>query len=217
MTVQLWYHVSMWLSGIWQRWIVIWASHAIKPLNQSCNDFFGNNAQKEGDRRKRTSDLARTRTYTLLQSLSHELSVPVANSSSLPSPYVPVIGVPLYSEHLGPTPRSWYSDGNGLSGRPACSGDPRSCGGWVSFLCLASMCDIIVTWLDSCHQLYSKPTHTNRYLDFQSHHPVAHKITVVKTLNLRAKNLPSMESCPGPEVERLSPEVKRTAAPPSSS
>ena len=211
MTVQLWHHVSMWLIGIWQHWIVIWASHTIKPLNQSCNDISGNTAQKEGDRRKRTSDWARTRTYTLLQSLSHELSVPVANPSFLPSPYIPVIGVPLYSEHLGPTPRSWYS------GRPARSEGPRSCGEWVSFLCFASMCDIIVTWLDSCHQLYSKPTHTNRYLDFQSHHPVAHKITVVKTLNLRAKNLPSMESGPGLEVEQLSPEVSRTAAPPSSS
>ena len=63
-------------------------------------------------------------TYTLSQSFSHELSVPVANPSSLPSPYVPVTqGVPLYSERLGPTPQSWYSDGNGLSGRPACSGD----------------------------------------------------------------------------------------------
>ena len=36
-----------------------------------------------------------------------------------------------------------------------------------------------------------KPTHTNKYLDFSSHHPLAHKIAVVRTLYTRAQALSS--------------------------
>ena len=39
--------------------------------------------------------------------------------------------------------------------------------------------------------VYRKPTHTDRYLDFQSNHPIAHKIAVIRPLNHRAKNFPS--------------------------
>ena len=66
------------------------------------NDFFGITAQKEGDRRKRPATKLKPRTYTLSRSFSHKLSVPAA-ILHLPSPYVPVAGVPLYSDRLRPT------------------------------------------------------------------------------------------------------------------
>ena len=37
--------------------------------------------------------------------------------------------------------------------------------------------------------VYRKLTHTNKYLDFSSHHPLQHKISVIKTLFTRACNL----------------------------
>ena len=36
-----------------------------------------------------------------------------------------------------------------------------------------------------------KPTHTNRYLDFSSHHDIKHKISTTSTLLFRASSLPS--------------------------
>ena len=39
--------------------------------------------------------------------------------------------------------------------------------------------------------VYRKPTHTDKYLDFNSHHPAQHKRSVVNTLLDRAKNMPS--------------------------
>ena len=39
--------------------------------------------------------------------------------------------------------------------------------------------------------VYRKSTHTNRYLDFASHHPIAHKIAVIRTLHSRAEAISS--------------------------
>ena len=34
--------------------------------------------------------------------------------------------------------------------------------------------------------VYSKPTHTDQYFDFESHHPIFHKRSVISTLLSRA-------------------------------
>ena len=39
--------------------------------------------------------------------------------------------------------------------------------------------------------VYCKPTHTDKYLSYDSHHPVSHKRSVAKTLLQRAESLPS--------------------------
>ena len=39
--------------------------------------------------------------------------------------------------------------------------------------------------------VYRKPTHTDRYLDFSSHHNIKHKISTASTLLFRASSLPS--------------------------
>ena len=51
-------------------------------------------------------------------------------------------------------------------------------------------------------EVYRKPTHTERYLSFDSHHPTAHKRAVVKSLTDRAKAIPS-------SVDQQSKEMKR--------
>jgi hypothetical protein len=39
--------------------------------------------------------------------------------------------------------------------------------------------------------VYRKPTHTDKYFSYDSHHPVSHKRSVAKTLLQRAESLPS--------------------------
>ena len=54
--------------------------------------------------------------------------------------------------------------------------------------------------------VYNKATHTNQYLSFRSHHPMAHKVAVVRTLMTRAENLSSSG------VERTEEEKRVTDA-----
>ena len=51
--------------------------------------------------------------------------------------------------------------------------------------------------------VYRKPTHTDKYLDFSSHHPIAHKASVVKTLFSRADTLSSSPTNISDEQERI--------------
>ena len=38
-------------------------------------------------------------------------------------------------------------------------------------------------------QIYRKPTHTNQYLNFCSHYPIEHKLSVMRTLLERSQSL----------------------------
>ena len=61
--------------------------------------------------------------------------------------------------------------------------------------------------------IYRKPTHTDRYLNFQSHRPMAHKIAVIRTLNHRAKNLPSTPTAAAEEERRAARALKKNGYP----
>ena len=56
--------------------------------------------------------------------------------------------------------------------------------------------------------VYRKSTHTEKYLDFNSNHPIAHKLAVIRTLNHQAHNLPSSPSAMNEEEERITQALK---------
>ena len=111
-------------TGMSENWIILYKFFLSRF--KRCKDYSESTAQEKGNRRKRISDWAWTwdlHSFAKLQ--PHEPSVPATSCRSqpqifrLPLPYVEVVGVPLYSDPLRPTPQGWYSvcDGNGLSGR----------------------------------------------------------------------------------------------------
>ena len=51
--------------------------------------------------------------------------------------------------------------------------------------------------------VYRKPTHTDRYLDFNSRHPMCHKRSVVSTLLRRAQSIPSTQKGKREERKRV--------------
>ena len=65
-----------------------------------CNIPSANTAQGKGDRRKRTSDQALTRDLHSFMEFSHMSYRSQSQILHLPSPYVPIVGVPLYSDRL---------------------------------------------------------------------------------------------------------------------
>ena len=52
--------------------------------------------------------------------------------------------------------------------------------------------------------VYRKPTHTDRYLDFSSHHPLTHKMSVIKTFFSRAHSLSSSATDKQEEHKKIS-------------
>ncbi len=52
--------------------------------------------------------------------------------------------------------------------------------------------------------VYRKPTHTDRYLDYASHHGMKHKISTATTLIHRSLNLPTTEDSKSEELKHVS-------------
>ena len=57
-------------------------------------------------------------------------------------------------------------------------------------------------------EVYRKPTHTDQYLRFDSHHPLEHKLWVIKTLQHRAKAIPTTTQGTMKEQEHLKTELR---------
>ena len=55
---------------------------------------------------------------------------------------------------------------------------------------------------------YRKATHTEKYLQFNSHHPTQHKRSVARTLLDRAKNIPSTDADKLSEVQHVIDALK---------
>ena len=56
--------------------------------------------------------------------------------------------------------------------------------------------------------VYRKATHTDKYLQFNSHHPTQHKRSVARTLLDRAKNIPSTDADKVSEVQHVVDALK---------
>ena len=63
--------------------------------------------------------------------------------------------------------------------------------------------------------VYRKATHTDKYLDFSSHHPLSHKIAVVRTLCSRAETHSSLASSLLHEANHVSSALRLNGYPPA--
>lgn len=52
-------------------------------------------------------------------------------------------------------------------------------------------------------EVYWKPTHTDQYPHFDSHHPLGHKLSVIRTLDYRAEKIPSIREEKWKEQKRV--------------
>ena len=63
------------------------------------------------------------------------------------------------------------------------------------------------------YAVYRKPTHTDRYLNFRSDHPLQHKKAVIKTLLCRAERLTASEANYKEEINRVQLALKNNGYP----
>ncbi|XP_071848595.1 uncharacterized protein [Apostichopus japonicus] len=61
--------------------------------------------------------------------------------------------------------------------------------------------------------VYRKPTHTDHYLQFGSHHPLIHKLGVIRTLHYRADTIISDQSDIPSEKDHIEGTLKRCGYP----
>ena len=62
-------------------------------------------------------------------------------------------------------------------------------------------------------EIYRKPTHTDQYLQFDSHRPLQHKLGVNRTLNHRARNIPTSRKAKKKEDRHLKTALKACGYP----
>ena len=61
--------------------------------------------------------------------------------------------------------------------------------------------------------VYRKPPHTDKYLDFNSNHPMQHKRSVARTLLQRAQKIPSNQTEKSSEVKHIFSALKANGYP----
>ena len=62
-------------------------------------------------------------------------------------------------------------------------------------------------------QVYRKPTHTYHYLQFGSHHPLIHKLGVIRTLHYRAETIVSENNQISKEKDHIKKSFKNCSYP----
>ncbi|KAJ7329127.1 hypothetical protein JRQ81_015301, partial [Phrynocephalus forsythii] len=62
-------------------------------------------------------------------------------------------------------------------------------------------------------EVYRKPTHTDQYLLFDSHHPLQHKLGVIRTLSHRAESIPTSTEAKKKEDRHLKTALKACGYP----